>query len=214
MTSRGSQVRSLSRPPSSPIEPRKSSPIANAPFLRGFSTALFRSLGLKRHPRCLRPFLRARLCSREFRSRRRRFRRKRPLGTPGARHTSTAAGKRLSATWRGVGYGPNRRINPIHLDMHRAKRCGREHGAGSRTSRQEWRMVGAGCTAAPSPGASKVNQNAFKHGRYTADAIARRLAIAALIRAARSIAIRMGLKIKNCTLTNPSVSIPAGELPR
>jgi hypothetical protein len=30
----------------------------------------------------------------------------------------------LSATWRGVECGRNRRINPMLLDMHRAKRCG------------------------------------------------------------------------------------------
>jgi uncharacterized protein YjcR len=36
-----------------------------------------------------------------------------------------------------------------------------------------------------SPGAPKGNQNAFKHGRYSAEAIARRKAISLLIRTAR-----------------------------
>jgi hypothetical protein len=39
----------------------------------------------------------------------------------------------------------------------------------------------------PSPGAPKGNKNALKHGRYTAEAIARRRSIAALIRAARQL---------------------------
>jgi hypothetical protein len=38
----------------------------------------------------------------------------------------------------------------------------------------------------PSPGAPKGNRNAFKHGRYTAEAIARRREISALIRVTRS----------------------------
>jgi hypothetical protein len=38
----------------------------------------------------------------------------------------------------------------------------------------------------PSPGAPKGNKNAYKHGRYTAEAIARRREVFALIRAARS----------------------------
>jgi len=39
----------------------------------------------------------------------------------------------------------------------------------------------------PSPGAPKGNKNAYKHGRYTAGAIANRKAIAALIHAARQV---------------------------
>jgi uncharacterized protein YjcR len=38
-----------------------------------------------------------------------------------------------------------------------------------------------------SPGAPKGNKNALKHGRYTAEAIARRKEIADLIRAARQL---------------------------
>jgi hypothetical protein len=37
------------------------------------------------------------------------------------------------------------------------------------------------------PGASKGNRNAFKHGRYTAGAIASRHEVAALIRAMRAL---------------------------
>jgi hypothetical protein len=39
-----------------------------------------------------------------------------------------------------------------------------------------------------SPGAAKGNRNAFKHGRYTAEARARRREVAALIRTMRALA--------------------------
>ena len=39
-----------------------------------------------------------------------------------------------------------------------------------------------------SPGAPKGNRNALKHGRYTAEAIANRREVAALIRAMRTLA--------------------------
>jgi hypothetical protein len=39
-----------------------------------------------------------------------------------------------------------------------------------------------------SPGAPKGNRNALKHGRYTAEAIARRREVAALVRAMRALA--------------------------
>jgi hypothetical protein len=40
----------------------------------------------------------------------------------------------------------------------------------------------------PSPGAPKGNRYAFKHGRFTAEAIARRREMAALLRAMRALA--------------------------
>ena len=40
----------------------------------------------------------------------------------------------------------------------------------------------------PSPGAPKGNKNALKHGRYTAEAAARRREVAAIIRAMKSLA--------------------------
>lgn len=39
-----------------------------------------------------------------------------------------------------------------------------------------------------SPGAPKGNKNAFKHGRYSAETLARRREVAALIRAMRTLA--------------------------
>jgi uncharacterized protein YjcR len=40
----------------------------------------------------------------------------------------------------------------------------------------------------PSPGAPKGNKNALKHGRYTAEAVASRREVSALIRAMRALA--------------------------
>ena len=42
----------------------------------------------------------------------------------------------------------------------------------------------------PSPGAPKGNKNAFKHGRYTARAVATRRELARLMRAVRALADR------------------------
>jgi len=50
----------------------------------------------------------------------------------------------------------------------------------------EWPM--AACMADHQPGAPNGNRNAFRHGRYTAEAIASRLEVGALIRAMRALA--------------------------
>jgi hypothetical protein len=74
------------------------------------------------------------------------------------------------------------------LDMHQAKRCGVKTRSGKPC--QSPAMPNGRCRmhGGPSPGAPKGNQNAFKHGRYTAGAIARRRQISALIRHARELA--------------------------
>ena len=73
------------------------------------------------------------------------------------------------------------------LDMHRAKRC----GAKTRSGRlcQSPAMANGRCRmhGGPSPGAPKGNRNAIKHGRYTAEAIARRREISTLIREGRAL---------------------------
>ncbi|WP_321576381.1 HGGxSTG domain-containing protein [Bradyrhizobium barranii] len=71
----------------------------------------------------------------------------------------------------------------MHLDMHRAKRCGARTREGKpcqspAMSNGRCRMHGG-----RSPGAPKGNRNAFKHGRYSADAIARRRGISRLLAA-------------------------------
>src|ERR1019366_6030538 len=70
LTSRGSQVRSLSRPPSSLPEPRKPSSIEKTPFLRG-SRHLFSTFPVSGDISCLTGgFLASGLCIQKFRSRR------------------------------------------------------------------------------------------------------------------------------------------------
>jgi flavin-dependent dehydrogenase len=61
-------------------------------------------------------------------------------------------------------------------------------GAGARAGLQRCRTAVAGCTAENHPGAPKGNRNAFKHGRYSAEAIANRREIAALLREMRATA--------------------------
>jgi len=50
----------------------------------------------------------------------------------------------------------------------------------------------AGCTADHRRGTPKAKQNAFKHGRYTAEAMARRRELSALLQAMRTLAGRRG----------------------
>ena len=98
-------------------------------------------------------------------------------------------GQAIVGNVEGVGCGPNRRINPMQLHMHRAKRCGARTRSGKPC--QSPAMANGRCRmhGGPSPGAPKGNRNAFKHGRYTAEEIARRREISALIRVARSLDI-------------------------
>jgi len=75
------------------------------------------------------------------------------------------------------------------LPMHLSRRC----GARTRSENlcQSPAMPNGRCRmhGGKTPGAPMGNRNAYKHGRYTADAIARRRSIAELIRTARQIKI-------------------------
>jgi len=75
----------------------------------------------------------------------------------------------------------------MHLDMHRAKRCGAKTRI--ETYCRSPAMANGRCRmhGGASPGAPKGNKNALRHGRYSADAIARRREISVLIRAARAL---------------------------
>src|SRR5580692_11020461 len=80
-------------------------------------------------------------------------------------------------------------INPMQkrLPMHLSQRCGARtrSGSGCRSAAMpngRCRMHGG-----MSPGAPKGNTNAFKHGHYTAEAIASRREIAKLLRDARAL---------------------------
>jgi hypothetical protein len=87
----------------------------------------------------------------------------------------------------GEGHQSNQMINPMqsNLRMHQARRCLARTRRG--TPCQSLAMKNGRCRmhGGPSPGAPKGNKNAYKHGRYTAEAIARRREISALMRAAR-----------------------------
>jgi hypothetical protein len=103
----------------------------------------------------------------------------------------TPAGRRWWGWWkaRGEGIGRFRRIKPMQnkLPMHLSRRCGARTRNGSpcrsaAMSNGRCRMHGG-----MSPGAPKGNKNAFKHGHYTAEAIASRREIAKLLRDARAL---------------------------
>ena len=88
---------------------------------------------------------------------------------------------------RGEGSRRNERNNPMQLHMHRAPRCRARTRRGSPC--QSPAMPNGRCRmhGGPSPGAPKGNRNAWKHGNYSAEAIARRRSIALLIRTARQL---------------------------
>jgi hypothetical protein len=78
---------------------------------------------------------------------------------------------------------------PGKLAMHLSPRCG-AHCRTTGQPRQQAAMANGRCRmhGGTNPGAPKGNRNALKHGRYTAEAIANRREIAALIRAMRALA--------------------------
>jgi uncharacterized protein YjcR len=75
------------------------------------------------------------------------------------------------------------------LDMVRAPRCGAKTKS-SRKPCQSPAMANGRCYmhGGMSPGAKKGNQNARKHGFYSAEAIADRQAISTLLRATKELA--------------------------
>lgn len=87
----------------------------------------------------------------------------------------------------GVGINRNHRINPMQnkFPMHLSRRCGARTRSG--IACQSPAMPSGRCRmhGGTSPGAPKGNKNAFKHGRYSAEAIRRRREVSDLIRMAR-----------------------------
>jgi hypothetical protein len=69
----------------------------------------------------------------------------------------------------------------MHLDVHWAKRCGARTRSGNPCRSPA--MANGRCRmhGGPSPGPPKGNQNAFKHGRYTAEAIANRRQLSSML---------------------------------
>ncbi len=74
------------------------------------------------------------------------------------------------------------------LPMHLSPRCGARTRAGSRCRSPAMPNGRCRLHGGLSPGAPKGNKNAFKHGRYSAETLARRREVAALIRAMRTLA--------------------------
>ena len=77
------------------------------------------------------------------------------------------------------------------LDMLRAPRCGAKTKSSGKPC-QSPAMANGRCNVhgGMSPGAKKGNQNARKHGFYSAEAIADRQAISTLLRATKELAKR------------------------
>src|SRR5258708_3655985 len=101
-----------------------------------------------------------------------------------------------SPTRRGVGYRIKLRNNPMQkkLPMRHSPRCHAQTRKGSpcqspAMSNGRCRMHGG-----MSPGALKGNRNAFKHGRYTLEAIVGRREIMALIRQTKEIVHEVFMK--------------------
>ena len=88
---------------------------------------------------------------------------------------------------RGAGFNRNQRINPMqsNLPMHLSSRCGARTRSGSPCRSPAMPNGRCRMHGGPSPGAPRGNKNAYKHGLYSAEAIARRRSISMLIRAAR-----------------------------
>jgi uncharacterized protein YjcR len=71
------------------------------------------------------------------------------------------------------------------LPMHHSQRCGARTRSGSRCRSPAMPNGRCRMHGGLSPGAPKGNKNAFKHGLYTAEAIATRCEIAKLLRDAK-----------------------------
>ena len=87
----------------------------------------------------------------------------------------------------GEGDARNQRINPMQsrLPMHLSLRCGAKTRSGSQCRSPAMPNGRCRMHGGPSPGAPRRNKNAYKHGLYSAKAIARRRSISMLIRSAR-----------------------------
>ena len=91
-------------------------------------------------------------------------------------YRSVSAGEIRTDSFGRGGLDGNRRINPMQssLPMHVSPRCGARTRSGHPC--QSPAMPNGRCRmhGGLSPGAPKGNRNAFKHGRYTAEAITAR----------------------------------------
>ena len=93
----------------------------------------------------------------------------------------------------------NQRINLMQskLPMHLGPRCGGRTRSGSPCRSPAMPNGRCRMHGGMSPGAPKDNKNALKHGRYTAEAIARRRIISGLVRAGKALARRSPSRSQN-----------------
>ena len=89
----------------------------------------------------------------------------------------------------GGGVSKENKENPMHLPMHQARRCLARTRSGSPCASPAMRNGRCRMHGGTSTGAPKGNKNAFKHGRYTAEAVRRRRKVSELVRMARRICI-------------------------
>ena len=75
---------------------------------------------------------------------------------------------------RGGGFASKAKEQPMHLSIHQAPRCQARTRRGSPCQSPAMKNGRCRMHGGMSPGAPKGNKNALKHGRYTAEAIARR----------------------------------------
>ena len=75
----------------------------------------------------------------------------------------------------------------MHSHLHQAPRCGAKTRQGSSCQAPAMRNGRCRMHGGKSTGAPKGNQNAFKHGRYVADAIEGRREISGLLRAMKAL---------------------------
>jgi len=79
----------------------------------------------------------------------------------------------------------------MQLPMHLSPRCGAKTRPGHPCRSPAMPNGRCRMHGGQSPGAPRGNSNALKHGRYSAEAIARRQEISSLIRAMRALAIEV-----------------------
>jgi len=75
----------------------------------------------------------------------------------------------------------------MHLPMHRAPRCGARTRGASSCRAPAMRNGRCRLHGGKSTGPPKGNKNAFKHGRYTAQAITRRREVRALLKSIKQL---------------------------
>jgi len=76
--------------------------------------------------------------------------------------------------------------HPSSTDVHVSRRCGARTRRGTPCQSPAMKNVRCRIHGGLSPGAPKGNKNADKHGRYAAEAIARRREVSAFVRATRT----------------------------